>query len=250
MMTHMRIVAAIVNYNDATYTEKLLPQVLKQGFDKVYVLDDASTDHSAEIYREFPGIEVVRSKKHAGPIVNRNQMLSQDGGDVILFLDADMSLLTSRLAQIISQLFDQHKDMGILGGQVTDQNGRPVIFNYGRDIDPLMGAFKDKLSGNKAKAEHYSQSLQKVAWTLEGVLAVRTDLFYRLKGFDTKFYRYHEGPDLCKRARRQGYDTYLTTNIVTQHLRPFNHGSGAGRKQFLTASLMWYKKHGFRSYKV
>jgi len=43
------VVAAIPNYNMADSLRKLLPQVLSQSYDGVFVLDDASTDDTVDV---------------------------------------------------------------------------------------------------------------------------------------------------------------------------------------------------------
>lgn len=42
----MKIVCVIPTHNRAEHLKQLIPHVLKQGFYKIYVLDDASSDDS------------------------------------------------------------------------------------------------------------------------------------------------------------------------------------------------------------
>ena len=49
MTRELPVVAAIPNYNMGEHLRRLLPQVLAQHYDAVFVLDDASTDESADV---------------------------------------------------------------------------------------------------------------------------------------------------------------------------------------------------------
>jgi N-acetylglucosaminyl-diphospho-decaprenol L-rhamnosyltransferase len=86
------VVAAIPNYNMGENLRRLLPQVLAQRYDAVFVLDDASTDDSADVVRGFgDDVRFVRSDTNRGAGANRNQIIDQvPDGVLIHFIDADM----------------------------------------------------------------------------------------------------------------------------------------------------------------
>ncbi len=58
-MKPVTVIAAIPNFNMGQSLQELLPQVLAQGYDAVYVLDDASRDDSVAIARGFTGVQVI-----------------------------------------------------------------------------------------------------------------------------------------------------------------------------------------------
>ena len=49
MAKQLPVVAAIPNYNMGEHLRVLLPQVLSQRYDDIFVLDDASTDDSVDV---------------------------------------------------------------------------------------------------------------------------------------------------------------------------------------------------------
>lgn len=51
MVERLQVVAVVPNYNTADNLANLLPKVLQQGYDRVFVLDDGSTDHSVGVIR-------------------------------------------------------------------------------------------------------------------------------------------------------------------------------------------------------
>ena len=92
------VVAAIPNYNMGENLRRLLPQVLAERYDAVFVLDDASTDDSADVVSEFGDeVKFVRSPENRGAGANRNQIIDQvTDGVLIHFIDADMDLETTQ----------------------------------------------------------------------------------------------------------------------------------------------------------
>ena len=77
---------------------------------EVIVVDDGSTDGSAEAAGSFEGVIVVRIE-HAGPAIARNAGLSVATGDVVTFLDADDRMTEGRLSSQLAYL-DGHADVG------------------------------------------------------------------------------------------------------------------------------------------
>ena len=71
------IIAAIPNYNMAEQLATLLPQIIQQGYDAIYVLDDVSTDDSREVVKRFaPKVTLIAGDRNLGAGGNRNRILS------------------------------------------------------------------------------------------------------------------------------------------------------------------------------
>jgi glycosyltransferase involved in cell wall biosynthesis len=89
----------LCNYNHAQF----LPEALQGIADQTYqpmefiVLDDASTDSSIEVIKEFalkyPLIRVIRNEKNMGPLYNANRLLKLASGEYIYFGAADDKVL-------------------------------------------------------------------------------------------------------------------------------------------------------------
>ena len=133
MPTVLPVVAAIPNYNMAEYLLRLLPQVLAQGYQRVFVLDDASTDHTVDALREFgDAVTLVRSPRNQGAGRNRNQIIDHvDDETLIHFIDADMDLLTTDTASVIADLYARYAPVGVgvIGGLVRRADGTQEPYN-------------------------------------------------------------------------------------------------------------------------
>jgi glycosyltransferase involved in cell wall biosynthesis len=135
MVEALPVVAAIPNYNMADSLRRLLPQVLAQHYDAVFVLDDASTDHSFDVVGEFGNeVKFVRSRENRGAGANRNQIIDQVGDrELIHFIDADMDLGTANTAAVARDVAARYADrgVGLIGGLVSRADGIQEPHNYG-----------------------------------------------------------------------------------------------------------------------
>lgn len=84
------ISAIIPCYNNGAYIGQAIESVLTQGDYpiEVIVVDDGSTDDSAEVAARFEGVTVLR-QPNRGASSARNRGIAAATGDVVAFLDAD-----------------------------------------------------------------------------------------------------------------------------------------------------------------
>lgn len=89
----MKISLVIPAYNEEKFIGKCLESVQKNGagFFEIIVVNNASTDRTAEIAASFPGVRVV-TEPSKGLTKARQKGLEEAGGDFIAFIDADTSL--------------------------------------------------------------------------------------------------------------------------------------------------------------
>jgi GT2 family glycosyltransferase len=259
----MRITLAIPNYNGLIYLKKLVPKVLEEDFDDIFVLDDYSQDKSVEfLSKNFPSVKVVRGRKNLGPTANRNRIMQQDFGDILVFLDVDMELLTEGVVPKIKALFKKYPKAAVFGGLILSKTSKPMWFNRGYDHHPLRGAksevwhaFATAFRDNPKVMEYVKEGARgftfdfeepkdgKVDWVAEGLFMVRSKVFGSLGGFDEKFKMFQEGPDFCKRARNAGFDVRFTTKIKVKHLEAKSVPESKRKKYFLRSMIYWYRKH-------
>ncbi|CAM5558294.1 glycosyltransferase [Streptomyces xanthochromogenes] len=71
----------------------------------VIVVDDASTDRSRDIAREFPCV-LIASPRNGGVSAARNLGAAAARGEVLFFLDSDTALAPDALANAVDQLLD------------------------------------------------------------------------------------------------------------------------------------------------
>jgi glycosyltransferase involved in cell wall biosynthesis len=106
----------ITTYNHARYLPDAIDSVLRQtyGHVEMLVVDDGSTDHTAEIMTACPGINYIR-QPHQGLSAARNTGIFNCTGDFVVFLDADDLLYPCAIEKNLAY-FRQHPACAFVSG--------------------------------------------------------------------------------------------------------------------------------------
>jgi N-acetylglucosaminyl-diphospho-decaprenol L-rhamnosyltransferase len=125
------VIAAIPAYNAAKTIRPLLNELIAQGYDDIYVLDDASTDSTVKIVKQYsPAVKLIEGEENVGSGANRNRIIGQTPKAIIHFIDADMKLLSKDTPRIIRRL-DWPIYAAYIGGLVRNPDGSQNPFNFG-----------------------------------------------------------------------------------------------------------------------
>jgi GT2 family glycosyltransferase len=263
----VRVILAIPNYNMRQALGELLASLAAEPFDDVYVLDDASTDSSADYVAEaFPQVKLIRGERNACAAANRNRLLPFLSGDeLVLYLDSDSELLSRGLADAVNGWFADDR-LGLAGSLILDKGGYPRSWNYGWAMNPVSDArnevyealarttwpgslthrtirklaleFQDNHNFEITSSEPVSR---KVDWVSEGLFAVRADIFRKIDGFDERF-RYHSGQDLGLRVAETGYEVRFEPGIAVRHLELDVRGARRS-EDHREGAFLFYAKH-------
>jgi GT2 family glycosyltransferase len=242
MPKELPVVAAIPNYNMGENLRRLLPQVLAQHYDAVFVLDDASTDDTADVVSEFGDeVKFARSPQNRGAGANRNQIIDHvPDGALIHFIDADMGLETEEIPAVAREVAGRyaHRGVGMIGGLVTLADGRQEWCNHGAVLS-LWGngtgflqfsierlREKPRLAGALRRAvapaiKDWPNTLEPPApapayWVHEGNMLVYSTIFRSIGGFDPAL-REQEIQDLSIRLEKRGVKRQFDPSIRVVH---------------------------------
>lgn len=125
------VTAIIPAHNEAQRVSKVLETVLATpGVDKVILVDDGSTDNTAEVGRRYPNVQVERLERNRG---KGGAMLHGSGvsgsADVLLFLDADLIGITpSHVEALIAPVVSGEADMSL--GKFTGGRGATDLAQF------------------------------------------------------------------------------------------------------------------------
>lgn len=151
MTEKLPVVAAIPNYNMGQQLVNLLPEVARQDYADIFVLDDASTDDSREVVEDFnhggDGVQLVAGVENKGAGPTRNLIIGALGYDAIIhFIDADIALKTERIPEVANDIMPS-QPVGFIGGLVLTNENAQVVWNYG----PRQGLRGDLAAGLQLK---------------------------------------------------------------------------------------------------
>lgn len=264
------VVAAVPNYNMGESLADLLPALLEQQYDDIFVLDDGSDDSSRDVAESFrPYVRFVQGGENAGAGANRNRILSVLGStSIIHFVDADMELVSKDNPDKIRQL-TRGRRYAFIGGMILEEEGVQYPFNFGPFInlrhkltarrhfaitqlaktDPdaarVLRARQEQLLSDWPDPLEENPQPRQVDWVTEGNLIIHSDVFKKLRGFDPDL-RHHEIHDFAVRAKKLGLDGFFDPEIVTFHKNIDVRGS---RRKTDAYKALWKlgRKHGFAS---
>ncbi|MDB9372549.1 glycosyltransferase family 2 protein [Nodularia sphaerocarpa] len=115
-MNNLPLVTVIIPvYNYANYIAATLDSVFAQTYRpiEVIVVDDGSTDNSAEIVRAYPEVQYFY-QSNQGVSVARNVAIAAAKGEFLAFLDADDLWKPDKLSLQIAYMLE-NPDIGITG---------------------------------------------------------------------------------------------------------------------------------------
>lgn len=105
-------------YNAEAYLAETIESARAQTFRsfEILVIDDGSSDNSADVAERFtPQVRVLR-KKNGGPASARNLGIRESSGKYIAFLDSDDLWMPDKLARQVAY-FESHPAVGLLYGE-------------------------------------------------------------------------------------------------------------------------------------
>jgi GT2 family glycosyltransferase/glycosyltransferase involved in cell wall biosynthesis len=184
---------------------------------EVIIVDDCSTDVTAEAVPRMPGVIYLRNERNSGFIASCNRGAKKARGKYLVFLNNDTLVMGGWLSALLDT-FSQEPQAGIVGSKLVYPDGRlqeagGIIWrdasgwNYGKSDDP-------------GKPEY--NYLREVDYCSAAALMIPKALFQSVGGFDPRYVpAYYEDTDLAFKVRRAGY------KVLYQPLSEVIHYEGA-----------------------
>ena len=180
-------------YNCEAYVGEAVASVLAQTYQnwELIVVDDASTDRTAEIVQEFAEkdarIRLLRNERNVGPYPLRNRAIAAARGEFVAILDSDDVARPERLALSVAALRDR-PELGLVGGTSWQIDDEGTIAGHPHPKKP------------RDDARAHQRVLKKAWWPfVSGSCMVRMSVLRRLNGYD-EFFRYAGDLDLLLRV--------------------------------------------------
>lgn len=193
---------------------KFLPSCLDAIFASDYsayeaiVIDDGSTDSSAEIAVVKGATVLFTAHRQSGPAVARNLGTRKANGDILLFVDADVVIKPDTIAKIAARFYEQ-PEISALFGSYDDEPGEKNFLSQYRN---LLHHWVHQNSNSEAST----------FWA--GLGAVRHEVFLAVGGFDGERFPIPSIEDIefGMRLRAKGYRILLDKKIQAKHLKKWN----------------------------
>lgn len=182
-------------HNCERYLAEAIESVLAQTYRpiEIIVVDDGSTDGSADIAERFVPPVRYCFQLHSGAGAARNHGIECAGGSFFAFLDADDLWMKGKLVRQMAA-FREHPQLAMVFGHV-EQFHSPEL---GSDL-------KDRIRYPAETMPGY----------MLGAMLVRRDAFLRVGPFETKW-QVGEFVDWYSRALEQGLKSFVVPQMIVR----------------------------------
>lgn len=216
----LSISAVILNYNGGQNVLKCVQALYQQEvlLDQVILVDNGSTDNSAQIVKErYPDIELILTNENLGIAKGRNVGLERAKTDLVLLLDDDIYVQTDTIKNLALSL-RQNKAAVVC----------PRILLYPQtDIVQCDGANPHfignlKLSNGWTAEASLTQISSQVGGCIGACMLFDRRIIQSLGNFNDEFFFYFEDLEFSLRVRAMGHIFVCEPNARVLHER----GSG------------------------
>jgi N-acetylglucosaminyl-diphospho-decaprenol L-rhamnosyltransferase len=223
------VTAVLVNHDSGGRLPALL-DVLDGSVRSVVVVDNASSDGSAEAVADRPRVTLVRNADNRGFAAAANQGAALARTEWLLFVNPDTRFAPGDPARLVLGLDDRVASAAALQ---VDQQGRPRAETAG--YEPTLGRYlvwavvpaRRYRTFGPWLAPPFPDEDFAVDWASGAFVAIRRVVFERLGGFDERFFLYHEDVDFGRRVRRAGFRVIVRPSVPVYH--EVAHGAPARR---------------------
>jgi len=207
-------------FNQFEFTHACLASLQEHQEDhrfEIILVDDCSTDATAQAVPRIPGVVYLRNETNSGFIVSCNRGAEQARGKYLLFLNNDTLVKEGWLGALMDT-FAEEPRAGIVGSKLLYPDGRlqeagGIIWrdasgwNYGKFDDPQKPEYN---------------YLREVDYCSAAALMIPKALFHKVGGFDSGYApAYYEDTDLAFKVRQAGH------KVLYQPLSEVIHYEGA-----------------------
>lgn len=166
-------------FNGERFLAEAVDSVLAQEYEplEIVVVDDGSTDGTAEVARGYGDRIRYCYQKNAGPAAARNQGLRLASGDVMAFIDADDLWPRGKLALQVGRL-QQDPDLEVVTGRV-----QYAVLTRGADGEMTFAPFQAPAVGVNVGAGIYRRAVfEKLGYFNPAYQSAEdVDLFMRIR---------------------------------------------------------------------
>jgi glycosyltransferase involved in cell wall biosynthesis len=221
----MRVSLIIPAYNEESYIGRCLESVLKNapgGFDEIIVVDNASTDRTAEVARSYPGVTVVREEQKGLPAA-REAGRRAATGELLAYIDADTRLHPGWLP-MAKNVFEKRPEAVSISGPARywDANAwqRATLGFSWWLSSPLMY----RIVGYMIFGAHF---------------VARADALEKIGGFNRGITFYGEDTDLARRLSERGKTLWRMDFYIYTSARRFKKEGILKANTVYTLNFLW-----------
>ena len=207
---------------------------------EIIVVDNGSTDGSADAARRWPGVRVIEAGRNLGFAVGTNAGIRASTGTNLLLLNSDTIVPPRAIDGLVSAL-DHHADVAVVGPRLVDGSGRAEL-SFGAMVSPFAQIRQQAIA--RGDVDAYTTRERYPDWVTGACLLVRRADAEAVGLLDERYFMYMEDVDFCAAIRARGRRVLFTPTVELTHLRGRSAPSrGDSRQLYHRSLLIFYRKH-------
>ena len=254
-----KVAVVVISYNGAELLRKFIPPILNSNYDdfEVYVIDNASTDDTAELLTsEFPTVNVITIPINKGFTNGYVEGLAQIDHEYYVLISSDIEVSSEWIKPIID-LMEADETIAACQPKMKDYKDKS-LFEYSGSAGGYMDTFgypfcRGRIFFTMEEDKGQYEDTREVFWASGGCLFIRSKLYHQAGGLDNDFYAHMEEIDLCWRLKNMGYRIMVCPKSVVYHVgghiiqygsplkiyRNFRNSLITDLKNMRTGELLW-----------
>jgi hypothetical protein len=183
---------------------------------EILVLDNASTDGSADAVRALGGdIELIEQPRRTGKAANDSLLMERARGEYCLLLNEDSELRPGTAAVLIAAL-EADPDAAAATPQLLDSGGSPTpcAWRFPGVGTALAGAF---FLHRRLTVQSTGKTTRRVDWAQSSALLVRREAAAQVGFMDPDFFVYYDECDFAKRLAEAGRHELFVPGAAAVH---------------------------------
>ena len=215
------VTVIIPNYNGIKYIRACLDSLMAQTMPaRIIVVDNASTDGSAEAVGEYGDVRLIRFDENHGFCRAVNEGIKQADTEYVILLNNDTKADPDFVLKLYGAI-DGRKDVFSVAAKMLQMNDPDRIDSAGDLYCALGWAFS---LGKGSPKSRYDKKA-KIFSACAGAAIYRRALFDEIGLFDEKHISYLEDVDVGYRARIRGYMNLYAPGAIVFHAGSATTGS-------------------------
>jgi GT2 family glycosyltransferase len=204
-----KIAVVIVTFNGEIWIKKNLNSLFKTNYPiEIIIVDNASTDETIPIIKEYNAIELIQNKNNLGFGKANNigiDLALKKGADAIFLLNQDTWIFENTISNLAEVLF-QNPNLGIVS---------PIHYSAEESIlDENFNTYY-----NRFNKEEDSESLRIVPFVNAAAWLVSKECLSKTGYFDPIFNHYGEDRNYCERVKYHGFKIGVAKKAAICHDR-------------------------------
>ena len=211
----MSVTILIVNYNSGKLLARCLTHLVRQTVlpEKIIIIDNASTDHSADCAESIENIVIHKLDKNLGFASANNYCLTSINTKFTVLLNPD-AFPEQNWLELLIKAANEHPDYSMFGCRLLKSDNPRILDGDGDKYHVSGLAWR----GGHGKFINFDIATKEIFSPCAAAAMYRTKDILAVGGFDDDYFCYFEDVDLGFRMRLLGQKCLLVPTAIVHHI--------------------------------